>query len=404
MQVRRKRLKKRIRFSFFLVIALAVVLFIIFSSNKLNKTVTIEAGTKDLKASQFIKNKNTTGTFVTDLSSINMNMPGVYKIEIKIGNKVYSSKLKIEDTIAPKAELVNQEVWTEEKIDAKEFVKNIEDFTEVKASFKEQPDFSKAGEQKVFIILEDTSGNKTELEGLLKVKEDTEPPVIEGAHDQTVFIDDKISYKKDVVVTDNRDEDIKLEVDSSDVNIKKEGSYKVIYKAADSSGNTAEKTVTFKVIVKPKGYVSKEELDILADKVLAGIIKGDMSKIEKAKVIYNWVRGHISYVDHSDKSDWVKAAYQGIKKGSGDCFNYFAAAQELLTRAGIQNQEIIKLGGGHYWSLVNCGNGWYHFDTTPRISGGVFFMLTDAEITEYSRKNGNSHVWDKTKYPATPLN
>ncbi|MDV3429553.1 MAG: transglutaminase [Bacillota bacterium] len=403
MRLRVKNTKKFIRFIVFFVLISAAVLFKLLTSNKLVKIVTAEAGIKNLETSQFIKKNSTTGAFVTDLSSINMNAPGVYEIKIKIGEKVYSSKLKIEDTKPPIAKSANQEIWLKDTIQAKNFISDFEDSTDVKIYYKTQPDFNKIGDQKVYIILEDTSGNKAELVSMLKVKEDKESPVIEGAKDQTFFIDDKISYKKGVTVTDNRDKDIKLNVDSSAVNIKKQGSYKVIYKAADSSGNTAEKIVTIKIVIKPLNYVSREDLDLLADKVLSEIIKNGMSKRDKAKAIYYWVRGHISYINYSDKSDWVRAAYQGIKNGKGDCFNYFAVSQELLTRAGIENMEIIKIGGHHYWSLVNCGNGWYHFDTTPRVSGGVFFMLTDAQLTDYSRKNGNSHVWDRSKYPATPL-
>ncbi|MFA6939621.1 MAG: transglutaminase domain-containing protein [Clostridiaceae bacterium] len=403
MSIRVRYTKKLIGFIVFFVLISAAVLFKLLTSNKLVKIVTAEAGIKNLQVSQFIKKKNTAGTFVTDLSSINMNTPGVYEIQIKIGEKVYSSKLMIEDTKPPRAKSANQEIWLKDTIQAKDFISDFEDSTDVKIYYKAQPDFNKIGEQNVFVILEDTSGNKAELISVLKVKEDKEPPVIKGTRDQAFFIDDKISYKKGVTVTDNRDKDIKLMVDSSTVNIKKQGIYKVIYKAADSSGNTAEKIVTIKVVTKPLNYVSREDLDLLADKVLSEIIKNGMSKRDKAKAIYYWVRGHISYINYSDKSDWVRAAYQGIKNGKGDCFNYFAVSQELLTRAGVQNMEIIKTGGHHFWSLVNCGNGWYHFDTTPRRSGGVFFMLTDAQLTEYSRKNGNSHVWDRSKYPATPL-
>lgn len=402
----RRKAKMARRRTLFLIILITISVscyYFIFASNKLYKTITIEAGAKTITPSQFIKNEKFSGIFVTDLSAINMNKPGVYDIEIKIGNRVYRSKLKVEDTKAPKATAVAQEVWINEKLPAESFVKDINDCTKVKVSYKEEPDFSKAGDKKIVIVLEDEGGNKTELNADLKVKADTEAPVIKGAADRTVFIGDKILYKKDVTVTDNRDKDIELEIDSSAVNVKKEGSYKVIYKAADSSGNTAEKTVTFTVKVKPKDYVSQETLDALADQVLNNILKDGMTKKEKARAIYDWTRGHISYVDYSDKSDWVKAAYQGIKNGSGDCFNYFATAKELLTRAGIQNMEIIKLGGGHYWSLVNLGTGWYHYDTTPRRSGGEFFMLTDAQITAYSKAHGNSHVWDKSKYPATPL-
>lgn len=240
---------------------------------------------------------------------------------------------------------------------------------------------------------------------LITVQVDTEPPKIEGAHDQTIYIGDTIAYKKDITVTDNRDNNVKLEVNSSAVNSKKSGTYNVIYKATDNSGNVATKTVTLKVIERPIVAITatKDDLDSLADTVLATIITNDMSKVQKAKAIYDWTKHHISYVDNSDKSDWVKAAIQGIKKGSGDCFVYFSTSQELLTRAGIENQEVIKTTGNHYWSLINCGEGWYHFDTTPRFGGGEFFMLTDAQIEEYSKKHDDSHVWDKTKYPATPL-
>jgi transglutaminase/protease-like cytokinesis protein 3 len=130
-----------------------------------------------------------------------------------------------------------------------------------------------------------------------------------------------------------------------------------------------------------------------------------MSKKEKAKAIYKWTKSNISYIDYSDKSDWVKAAIQGFNKGKGDCFNYFATAQALLNRAGIQNQGIVKSNGHHYWSLINIDNAWYHFDTTPRKGDNNFyslFMLTDVQVEAYSKAHKDSHVWDKTKYPATP--
>ncbi len=236
-------------------------------------------------------------------------------------------------------------------------------------------------------------------------EKDTEAPKIEGAQDQTIYIGDAVAYKKYITVTDNMDKDVKLVVDSSAVDLKKAGSYKVIYTATDSSGNTATKTVIFKVVEKPKDTVNSKDLDALADKVLADITTSNMSEREKAKAIYTWTRSNISYEDHSDKSDWVNAAIQGFTKGAGDCFNYFATAQALLNRAGVKNQEIIKIDGHHYWSLVNIDNAWYHFDATPRKGDNQafsLFMLTDSQIEAYSKSHGNSHIWDKTKYPATP--
>lgn len=414
MRKKRYRVKKgRVIFNFIVLTVVLVSAAILFlnKSNKVHKNITLEAGKEAPDVSQFIKDKKDQATFVTDLSTINMNTPGVYEVQLQVGKKVYTSKLKVQDTTAPSGEAVNQEAWVNEPKEAKEFVKNISDVSEVKVSFKEQPDFSKAGTQDVTIVLEDLSKNKTELKAALKVKADTEAPKIEGTKDQTVYIGDKVSYKNGVTVTDNKDKDVQLEVDSSAVNLKKAGTYNVVYKATDASGNTATKTVAFKVSEKPKtatggtasAVINIDVVNELADKVLSSITNSSMSQKDKAKAIYKWTKTHIAYVNSSDKSDWIKGAYQGFKTGSGDCFTYFATAQALLNRAGIKNQGIIKVDGHHYWSIIDVGEGWRHFDTTPRKGDNVFyslFYLTDTEIEKYSKSHKNSHVWNRSKYPA----
>jgi hypothetical protein len=396
-----------IRGAFAVIVVAAVLIGVFFSTkpSKLYESVTVEAGTKTLEVSHFVRNIKTLGTFKTDLAAINMSEPGTYEIEIQAGRRVYSSKLLVEDTIAPTAETVSQEIWAKEEKEAKDFVKNIIDVTDVKVFFKEQPDFSKGGMQEVVVILEDKGGNKSELKASLTVKVDIEPPKINGTQDQTIFIGDAVSYKKDVTVTDNRDESVNLVVDSSAVNLKKAGSYNVIYSATDTAGNTGTNTVTFTIKEKPKKVVDPEELHKLADNILASIIKDGMTQREKAKAIFTWTNKHIDYIDHSDKSDWMKGALQGIKVGAGDCFTYYATARELLTRAGFQNQCVMRIDGTHYWNLVYCDGGWYHFDPSPRRAGHTFvcFLRTDAEVEEYSKQYRNYYNFDKTKYPPTPL-
>ena len=46
---------------------------------------------------------------------------------------------------------------------------------------------------------------------------------------------------------------------------------------------------------------------------------------------------------------------------------YASTAKELLTRAGIKNMDIVKaaVNPSHYWNLVDVGDGWQHFDSTP---------------------------------------
>lgn len=149
-------------------------------------------------------------------------------------------------------------------------------------------------------------------------------------------------------------------------------------------------------------------VDEMADRVLAQITNDQMTKTEKAKAIYSWVRGNIRYVSGTQKDEWVKAAYDGFRKKSGDCYTYYAVSLALLSRADIPSIEVTRLDGHHWWNLINCGEGWYHFDTTPRTGGGTFCLLTDKELMEFSNKHKTSrmpygtHGFDTTLYPATP--
>lgn len=149
-------------------------------------------------------------------------------------------------------------------------------------------------------------------------------------------------------------------------------------------------------------------VDAMADKVLAKITNDQMSKTEKARAIYSWVRSNLRYVSASEKGDWVKAAYDGFRKKSGDCYTYYAVSLALLSRADIPSIEVVRLDGHHWWNLIDCGEGWYHFDTTPRSSGGTFCLLTDAQLSEYSNKHVTrgmpygSHGFDTALYPPTP--
>lgn len=323
-----------------------------------------------------------------------------------MAKKTYPSTLQIVDTTPPIAEAVQQEVWPEEVKEASDFVANVVDVAEVSISFKQAPDYTKFGTQEVVILLEDTSGNQTEIASSITIKADTEPPVITGVEDQKIYAGDKISYKKGVTVTDNRDADVELVIDSSSVDLKTPGTYEVMYSATDSAGNVATQTAKITVMEKPKNYVSEEELNKLADEVLAQIFTDDMTDMEKLWAIYKWTFNHIQYTGSSDKSDWMTAAVRGIKKGTGDCFNYYATSRILLTRAGFENMMVERVGGTtrHYWNLVKYDGNWYHFDATWWRRGYpyVCFLRTDAEVAEYTKLVEDYYQFDTSKYPATP--
>lgn len=252
---------------------------------------------------------------------------------------------------------------------------------------------------------------------------DTEAPVITGAQDLFVEVGETVSYRSGITVTDNRDPSVPLQVDAGQVDLTTPGIYPVVYSAADSRGNRTELTVVITVIERDEsdplgenGFpplaaedVTQEQLDKLADRVLSQITSSGMSQKQKADAIFNYTHNHIRYVGTSDKSSWIKGAYIGLTQGRGDCFNYFACSKELLTRAGISNIDLYRVGGttDHYWQLVNVGDGWYHFDACPHPNSYPIrsFLLTEAEVREYTKRcssvRKNYYVYNYADCPVT---
>lgn len=405
-EIRRRKRKIAVRGAGGALAGVIVILlvYVIFFSNPVLGTVTVEAGTLDFQTENFLR-KNAEAEFVTDMSQVDTSHVGEQEVQLNVNGKERTSTLVVQDTEAPKGEAETATVNIGGELSPDELVTNIEDNTDVTCSFKEEPDFSAEGTVPVTVILTDEGGNTTEIESEAEVIEDTEEPVIDGVAPLEGFIGEPISYKSEITVTDNCDKEVDLEVDTSDVDTETEGTYDVIYTATDRAGNTAQAETTITMKEKPQDYVEPEEVYAEADEVLAEITTEDMTLKEKARAIYDWCRNNIGYISTSDKDSWTNGAHQGFTQGQGDCFVFFSTAKALLTEAGIPNIDVVKSDtshSSHYWSLIDCGDGWYHFDTTPRSGGGEFFMMTDEELLEYSEAHDNSHIFDQSLYPATP--
>lgn len=370
---------------------------------EVKSTVYVEAGTEpDIKPEDFVDNNSIKVTILSDISALDTSVPAVHPVQIEVEGRILNSNIEVVDTTPPTATPVNNEVWQGDTLQAIDFVKDVIDVSLYKATYAAEPDFNTPGDQEVTVIVEDYYGNKTEVKATLTVKLDTEPPVFSGITDKIVYEGDSVSYKKGVTVTDNRDTNISFTVDSSKVNLNKPGTYKVYYTAVDSSGNKATEsaTITVKELV-----ITDEMLWTKVDPILEKITKKSMTKREVAYAIYKWVKSNVSYTGTSDKTDWRKEAYKGIVNGVGDCFTYYAVSEALLTRAGIDNMRVTRVGGKtqHFWNLINCGDGWYHFDACPNKDKMETFMLTDAEVEAYTKKRGNNYYnFDKSLYPRTP--
>lgn len=362
----------------------------------------MEAG-DDITLTDFLTSQDTQAAFVTDITQIDTAVPGEYTVTIQAGRKEYTAKLTIADTTAPTAQSVPVTIFSGDELSAADCVTDISDATEVTVSFESEPHLTSAGEKTVTVVLTDMGGNETKLSTTITVLTDTTAPVIEGAKDIEAFVGDTISYKADVTVTDDYDENPSLSIDNSQVDLTQAGTYPVTYTATDAAGNSSSAKITLTLKDKPENYVEPEEVYALAQPIYDEIIDDSMSDMQKAFAIYRWVNTNIGYSGDSDKSDWTIGAYDAFTNLSGDCYNYFAAAKALFNLAGIENIDIVKSDtshSSHFWSLINLGYGWYHVDCTPRKGDGDnFFMVTDAELEAYSSAHHNSHIFDSDLYP-----
>lgn len=367
-----------------------------------------EAGTRELSPTVYGKNGNRNVEFVVAPTREQLDTVGCHTLRIATGGKERNVLLIVKDTKAPSVTLQTVSIWLGDSVSPEMFVSDSDDVSPLVVNYSNgEPDLSLVGEQLVYLQIKDISGNEVPFDATyLVINEDTEPPVISGARNRTVVIGETVSYKQGVTAMDNRDGEVSVKVDSSAVDPTKAGSYDVIYTATDKNGNTSSVTVTFK-------FGTQAELDIDVElegyvvKVAKKIFKSGMTDAQKAKAIYDWCRRNISYSGHADKGNWKKAAITGFKKHSGDCYTYFACSKALFEYCGIENIDVVKVKNSssessHYWSLVNVGTGYYHFDATPRVGGFNGFMRTDKQIKSYSSSHKNSHRFNAALYPATP--
>ena len=113
---------------------------------------------------------------------------------------------------------------------------------------KEQINTSKIGKQEISFVVEDLFGKEKEFKRVFII-EDKEPPKIQFKEKIEVSYGAEANLLKDVVATDNSNEEIEVKVEG-DFDTYKPQEYELEYVAKDSSGNeTREK---FTLVVKEK--------------------------------------------------------------------------------------------------------------------------------------------------------
>lgn len=367
-----------------------------------HSSVTIEAGSEFPSVEAYLLkemgSENNGAVLLTSADSIDTLIPGEYPVNIKLAGGTYESKLIIEDTVAPVITVRDFEGYTTSNITPESLIETADDLTELTYSFKEEPSFDNEGTYEVTVVATDMGGNTAEAVSVLTLAKDTEAPVITGAKDITVMQNYPISYRDGITVTDNCDEDIVLKIEADSVNPKELGTYPIVYSATDRAGNTTEIPVSLTII---EEHYDEATIYALASQTLARITNPTMTDYEKISAIYWYVKRNMAYTESDNKDDWLKAAYYGLALHKGDCYSYCCSCKAMFDVLGIKNMIIdtYPLRIIHFWNLVDLGEGWRHFDTTPRIGGGDFLYMDDATITAYSVTHGNSHIYDHSRFP-----
>lgn len=293
-----------------------------------------------------------------------------------------------------------------------DFVSSMPEGTQV--SFAEEYSFQKTGIYTLELVFSNGSSKVTK-EVVFSLVFDEEPPEIIGVKDLSVTLGEGVSYRKNVTVSDNCDGEVSLTVDDSAVDLSNEGVYEIRYTARDAAGNTAEQTAAVHVY---RFAVTEEMLTAIIDQKIQEIgITADLEKEEKCRKVYAWIQQNVHFVDESDKSDWVRAAYLGLTaepRMEGDCFTFFSIAKAFLNRMGIENLCIQRspeasafCDATHYWNYVNLGSEenprWYHYDTTILKDGRKNCLVTTKQLLEYDSKRdvqaGYFYAYDPSGFP-----
>jgi hypothetical protein len=254
---------------------------------------------------------------------------------------------------------------------------------------------------------------------------DETPPSISARMGTTVigYVGESPTYKKYVTVSDDKDTEPELAINSSRVDINTEGSYPILYQARDKAGNKS-KTLTITYVVKNKQYSEDKLMSMIADKVKEVGITDSMSKQKKVEKIFDYVHNLFRYSDDSNipnidrskwKSDWVEEAIRTITDEAGDCYSYYSLSKAFFEYFGIEsygikraeNYEGAEDDGTHFWSAVNVGEGsdrWYYYDAT-RLNG--YFngnksdknacLITEAKLKSHKTSSGETYFYKMTK-------
>ncbi len=153
----------------------------------------------------------------------------------------------------------------------------------------------------------------------------------------------------------------------------------------------------------------KEEVNIKAKEIISKIITPNMTELQKAKAIHDYIVKHTKYDYKNYLNNTIPlesfTAYGVLIKGVGVCQGYTAAFNLLAHMAGIDSLGVSGTGfyNGkampHAWNMVRIDGKIRYIDVTwddPVPDRGNKVMYTYFNVTE--KQLEKDHKWDKEKF------
>ena len=94
------------------LLIIAVLAAVLLWPGNIVGSLTVEAGRESISANEFRKeDKGIDAQFVSDMTAVDLNTPGVYPVKIQYKNKTYDCTLTVGDTLAPEAVVRNLAIY-----------------------------------------------------------------------------------------------------------------------------------------------------------------------------------------------------------------------------------------------------------------------------------------------------
>lgn len=159
-------LSKKLKISGSIIMALVIIVLIVLIYLSLRpkfKDITIELGTSEVSASDFLVSQiyKNGASLVTDIETINLLSVGETDIVLDFKGKQETVKLNIVDTTVPIVTFKDMMAYLDYVPNAEDFIESKEDLSEMTVEFIEIPEYTDYGTYPVTVKVSDSYGNET---------------------------------------------------------------------------------------------------------------------------------------------------------------------------------------------------------------------------------------------------